>query len=61
MDGTAKDTRVEIPVRPRNLDLVIVDTSETISETRGLGVKPVVVYIRHLSARQTKRKEKKKV
>lgn len=46
VDGTAKDTRVKIPVRPRNLDLVIVDTSETISETGGLGVKPVIVYIR---------------
>lgn len=44
VDGTAKDTRVEIPVRTRNLDLVIVDTSETIRETRGLGVKPIVVY-----------------
>jgi hypothetical protein len=43
MDGSTESTRVEIPVGSRDLDLVVVDTSETVGQIGGLGVKPVVV------------------
>jgi hypothetical protein len=43
VDGSTESTRVEIPVGSRDLDLVVVDTSETVGQIGGLGVKPVVV------------------
>jgi hypothetical protein len=43
VDGSTESTRVEIPIRSRDLDLVVVDTSETVGQVRGLGVEPVVV------------------
>lgn len=47
VDGTAKDTRVEVTSRSADADLVVVDTAETVGETRGLGVEPVVVRDTH--------------
>jgi hypothetical protein len=43
VDGSTESTRVEIPIRSRDLDLVVVDTSKTVSQVRGLGVEPVIV------------------
>jgi hypothetical protein len=43
VDGSTESTRVEIPIRSRDLDLVVVDTSETVSQVGSLGVEPVVV------------------
>ena len=43
VDGSTKDTRVQIGSGSRDPDLVVVDTSETVREARRLGVEPVIV------------------
>lgn len=45
MNRSAESARVQVTVRSRNLDLVVVYTSETISQVGRLGVQPVVVYL----------------
>jgi hypothetical protein len=44
MDRSAESTRVKVPIGSGNFDLVVVDTSKTISQVGSLGVEPVVVY-----------------
>jgi hypothetical protein len=41
---STEDTRVKVSSWTGDLDLVVVDASETVCQARGLGVKPVVVY-----------------
>jgi hypothetical protein len=43
MDRSAESTRMEVSIGSRNFDLVVVDTSKTISQVGGLGVEPVIV------------------
>lgn len=47
MDGTSKDTRVEVTSRALDANFVVVDTTKTIGKTRSLGVEPVVVRNAH--------------
>lgn len=44
VDCSTEDTRVKVSSWTGDLDLVVVDASETVCQARGLGVKPVVVY-----------------